>query len=232
MAQKQSSTQQHLDIAEIRDELVILKTGDFRAVLLVSSVNFALKSEREQNALIFSYQGFLNSLEFPIQIIVRSKKLDLTPYINQLKKKLEAEENELMSIQIADYIEYVQRLINIANIMDKQFFVVVPYSPPVLNKPGGGLFSGLFGNKSQQTINIDEKQLLQYKSLITERTGVIVSGLASLGLRAAMLSTQELVELFYEIYNPEESSEEKLADVNVLESALISTKEGENATTK
>jgi hypothetical protein len=116
--------------------------------------------------------------------------------------------------------------------MDKQFFVVVPYSPPVLNKPGGGLFSGLFGNKSQQTINIDEKQLLQYKSLITERTGVIVSGLASLGLRAAMLSTQELVELFYEIYNPEESSEEKLADVNVLESALISTKEGENATTK
>jgi len=232
LAQKQSSTQQHLDIAEIRDELVILKTGDFRAVLLVSSVNFALKSEREQNALIFSYQGFLNSLEFPIQIIVRSKKLDLTPYINQLKKKLEAEENELMSIQIADYIEYVQRLINIANIMDKQFFVVVPYSPPVLNKPGGGLFSGLFGNKSQQTINIDEKQLLQYKSLITERTGVIVSGLASLGLRAAMLSTQELVELFYEIYNPEESSEEKLADVNVLESALISTKEGENATTK
>jgi len=227
-----ASTQQHLHIAEIREDMVILKNGEVRVVLLASSVNFALKSSKEQNALIYGYQNFLNAIDFPLQIIVRSKKLDLTPYITQLKKKLQEEENELISIQIADYIDYIQRLISVANIMDKQFFVVVPYAPLAAGGPkaGGGLFSGLFGKK-QATLKIDEKQLASCKTQLMERTNVIVSGLAGLGLRAVMLSTQELVEMYYEIYNPEEASEEKLTEVEELQGSVISSKEGDDADT-
>lgn len=230
MASSLTSTQQHLQIAEIREGLVILKTGEFRAVLLVGSVNFSLKSEKEQNALIYSYQSFLNALDFPIQIVVRSKRLDLAPYINKLKKKLQEETNELISIQIADYIEYIQRLITIANIMDKQFFVVVPYNPPITSSLSSqGLFSGLFGSKQKQVLKIDEKQFAQYRTMVMERVKVLISALSGIGLRSVMLSTQELVEMYYEIYNPEEAAEEKLIDVETLESSVISNKESQNA---
>src|SRR3990167_4003494 len=130
-----SSTQMHLQIAEIRDNVIILKNGGIRSVLKTSSVNVHLKSEEEQNAVIYSYQNFLNTLEFPIQTVVRSKKLDLDNYLDNLKIVAKKQTNSLLKEQTVDYIDYITRLIEYADIMQKEFYVVVPYDPPRTKKP-------------------------------------------------------------------------------------------------
>jgi type IV secretory pathway VirB4 component len=204
------STQDALKFAQIRDGVVILKDGNLRQIVLCTSVNFSLKSEQEQNAIIFAYQNFLNSLTFPVQIVMQSKKLDLTNYLKMLDEKAQDQTNELLRTQTLDYVDFIKRLINIANIMDKRFYIVIPYMiPPKMN------------NSGQKQIIITQTEFAKYKVELDQRAQVVQSGLANVGVRTALLNTQQLIELMYSIYNPEESSKQKIADADILQGEVV-----------
>lgn len=214
-----STTQDHINLGEIRDGIVITRDGGLRVVMLATSINFALKSEQEQNALIGQYQTFLNSLNFPIQIIMQSRKLDLTSYLKNLSDRTIKEENELIKVQINDYVEFIGRLINIANIMDKKFYVVVTLDPPNVKKRG--IFDKIFNPTSRMEVKISTTEFKSFKQELTERASVIISGLTSLGVRVAPLNTQQIIELFYGVYNPEESTKERLTNAEELETPMV-----------
>jgi len=223
------STQEVLRFAEIRDGIIITKNGELRSILMTSSINFALKSEQEQNAIVFAYQNFLNSLEFPVQILMQSKKLDLSNYLGKLKEAGNSQTNELLRMQTLDYTDFVERLINIANIMDKKFYVIVPYMPPpkMQSVP-------TFGGKSQQTALMSLEEFNSHKEELAQRVQVAQGGLGSVGIRSALLNTQQVIELMYSIYNPEESSKQKLTPTdqlttNVVQSELEKPNEPANA---
>lgn len=215
---KPASTQQHLKIAQIRDNIVIMKDGTFRAVLVVSAINFSLKSQQEQDGIIYQFQNFLNSLISPIQIVVQSRQLDLNKYLQQLTEIAKSQTNELLQFQMVDYIDFVSRLITLANIMEKRFFVVIPHDTVMLGSQG---ILSLFLGGRKTTPHFTQQQLDQYKTELTERVNVMVSGLSSMGLRAVQLDTQQLVEFYYSLYNPEEAVEEKLIDIDALRSSII-----------
>jgi type IV secretory pathway VirB4 component len=220
---KPASTQQHLPIAQIRDSIVVMKDGGFRTVLVVSAVNFALKSQQEQDALIYQFQNFLNSLTTPLQIVVQSRQLDLNSYLQNLSDQARNQPNELLRFQMVDYIDFVSRLITLANIMEKRFFVVVPHA--TVNLGSRGLTSMFLGGR-KTTPHFTQEQFTRYQAELTERTNVIISGLSGMGLRAVQLTTQELVEFYYSIYNPEEAVEEKLVDVDDLRASIVSRSPG------
>lgn len=218
---EKASTQEILQLAEIHDGVVITKTGALRAVLMISSINFALKSEQEQTAIIYAYQNFLNSLDFPIQIVMQSKTLDLYEYIKKLKAATEGQTNELLRLQMMDYADFIERLITIANIMDKKFFVVVSFAPPPKIGPSGGSFFSKNRKNQNSSIQMTTTEFATYKEELTRRIQVIQSGLGSVGLRSAPLNTQQIIELLYGIYNPEEAAKEKLAKVEELTSQIV-----------
>jgi len=220
---KPNSTQQHVPIAQIRDSIVILKDGSMRTVVVVSAVNFSLKSSREQDSIVFQFQNFVNSLTSPIQIMVQSRQLDLNRYLNELVEKAKNQTNEALRFQMVDYIDFVSRLITLANIMDKRFFVVIPHGTILARS--SGLLSMLLGGK-KTTPHYTERQFTKFKEELTEQTNVIISGLASIGLRAVQLNTQELVEFYYSIYNPEEAVEEKLTNIDDLRAGIIHRESG------
>ena len=206
-----SSTQLYLKVSEIRDDTAILKNGGLRAVLKTSSVNLNLKSEEEQNAVIYSYQNFLNSLEFPIQIVVRSKKLDLEHYIEKLKKIGVKQSNPLLQKQTFEYIEYISRLVEYANIMEKQFYVVIPQDP--LGEERRGLIKSfleaIFPADNATKIKTRHAHFEELKKRLTQRVNTVRAGLESCGLQVDLLGTQDLIELFYETYNPLTSRSQK-----------------------
>jgi len=208
-----ASTQKYLDISEIRDDCVILKDGTLRAVLTVSSINFALKSEEEQNAIISAYMQFLNALDFPLQIVINSRRLDITPYLEKLKKAERTQTNELLRMQIRGYIEYIQELVQIGEIMTKHFYVVVPYSPFSDKKKGFFarlrelLMPGMW-------IRLKEEKFRNYRKELFMRVDHVISLLSSIGLKAIPLDTQALIELYYNLYNPVTSEKEKLVDIS------------------
>jgi len=219
---QQSSTQEYLDIAEIREGIVIFRDGSFRLVLLVTAINFSLKSEDEQNSIIYQYQNFLNSLSFPLQIILQSRQTDLSIYITKLKAKLSQQTNELLRLQTADYIEFIQRLISIANVMDKKFFVVIPLFPPNLRRRG--IFDKILHPKIPLMVKISDSEFKSFREELMERSNIIMNGLATMGIRSASLNTQQLIELYYNCYNPEEATSEKLTEIRKLESSIITKK--------
>lgn len=208
---KKQSTQMHLKIAEIHDDTVVLKSGGLRTILKTSSVNLNLKSEEEQNAVIYSYQNFLNTLEFPIQIVIRSKKLDLENYIEKLKKIGVKQQNPLLQKQTFEYIEYISRLVEYADIMEKQFYVVIPHDPLGQEKKGflASFLENIFPQDSVTKINARKRQFDELKKRLTQRVNVVKAGLEACGLRVQELGTQELIELFYETYNPLTSRSQK-----------------------
>lgn len=210
------STQETLKFAEIHNDTVILKDGNLRQVLLCSSINFALKSEQEQNAIVYAYQNFLNSLNFPIQILMQSKKLDLSNYLKKLTEQAGAQQNELLRSQTLDYIDFIKRLINLANIMDKRFYVVVPFIVPPKIGPTNPL---ALGNAPQTLLSNDE--FLTHSKELEQRVQVIESGLGTIGIRTAKLNTQQLIELLYSIYNPEEANKEKLTEAENLTGDIV-----------
>jgi hypothetical protein len=216
--QEIGSTQDALRFAEIRDATIVLKEGHLRQILLCSSINFSLKSEQEQNAIIFAYQNFLNSLDFPIQILMQSKKLDLSNYLTKLETRSNEQTNELLRLQTTDYIEFIKRLINLANIMDKRFYVIIPYLvPPKMasrNIP-------LLGKQDLPQPVLSEEEFNQYKKELEHRVQVIQSGLGSIGIRTALLSTQQIIELIYGVYNPEEASKEKITAAEELQGEVV-----------
>lgn len=211
-----NSTQTHLRVAEIRDNVAILKNGGARAVLNVSSVNFNLKSEEEQKAIIYSYQGFLNSLEFPIQILVRSKKLNIDNYIEQVRDLADKQKNPLLQEQTFEYADFVKKLVDYADIMDKEFYIIVPCDPVRIQDIHGNGFQAFFARLAPKDSYADIKrrhdEFSQLKKNLMQRVNIVESGLENCGLKVSQLSTMELIELFYDSYNPNISRSSKLQD--------------------
>ncbi len=208
-----TTTQKFLDIAEIKDDVVVLKDGTLRAVLLVSSVNFSLKSEDEQNALISSYVGFLNSLDFPLQIVIQSRKLNIEGYMNRLSEAEKEQPNELLKMQIADYRSFVKELVDLGEIMSKRFFVVVPYDP--LSNKRKGYFTRLKeAAKPAFTLKLRSEKFRKRKEELDMRLRKVISGLGGMSLETARLDTQSLIELYYNVYNPDVFMSEKMGEVS------------------
>ncbi len=195
-----SASQEFVPIKEVRDGVLVLKDGGMRAILMASSVNFALKSEDERVGFIFQFQNFLNALDFTVQIYIQSRDLDIRPYIRTLEEAYSKTTDDLMRIQIKEYMTFIQRFVEGANIMTKQFFVVVPYNPTVLDIKSS-VFS-LFGSKDSQvkTQNTFEENLTQ----LDQRIAIVQQGLMRAGIRSVQLDTEEIIELFYKIFNPGE----------------------------
>lgn len=214
-AKATQSTQSHLQIGEIRDNVLVLKNGGVRGILKTSSINFNLKSEQEQNSIIYAYQGFLNSLEFPIQILVRSKKLDIDNYIEQVKKLGETQENKLLQDQTYEYAEYIKRLVEYADIMEKEFYVIVPYDPGRIE--GTNVFQSFFQRMAPKDSYADVKrrysEFEHLKKGLMQRVNVVKTGLENCGLKVKQLDTLEIIEVFYSSYNPITSRNQKLKDV-------------------
>lgn len=215
-----SSTQQHLPLAGIQDGVVIMNDGSVRAILKIEPINFDLKSETEQNGIIYSYQGFLNSLDFPIEIVIHSKKLDLERYLVKLTDLTKNTTNDLLRIQSEDYIDFVRRLISIANIMAKRFYVVVAFGVGTKLSPASSL-SGIFAKQATGPV-MEKEQFERFRGEIFNRANLVGNGLSRLGLTVKLLDTQQLIELFYSIYNPDIASEERLTDISNLSAGVVS----------
>ena len=206
------ATQRFLDIAEIRDDMVILNDGTVRAVLLVSSINFALKSEQEQTAIIQSYVTFLNGLDFPIQIVVQSRRMNIDAYVTSLAEHEKSTTNDLLRAQIADYRTFVSELVELRQIMQKRFYVVVPYDP--LSNKKRGFFQRLSLVLSPAAAaKLNDKQLNDRREQLARRVSIASGNLLSMGLQSVRLDTQGLVELYYDAYNPDLFEEERLGDL-------------------
>lgn len=215
--EKKPTTQAQIPIAEVRNGIVVLKDGGLRLVMLCSTINFELKSEEEQNAIISGYQNFLNSLEFPIQIVIQSRRMDLTKYLKKLQNQIPQAPNDLLRIQIHDYIVFIRSLLSVANIMDKKFFIIIPYELPLAKKPG--FIEDLQRATSKEAPTINLTNFNKYKKELIQRAQIVASGISGLGLRAVQLNTQELIELFYSTYNLDLSQHERLTSVKQLSSA-------------
>jgi len=200
------TTQQIIPIEEIREGVVVLKNGELKLLLMVSTVNFDLKNEDEQSAILLQYQNFLNSLDFSVQIYVQSRKFNIKPYVSILEQRLTQQTNELLKIQTKEYINFVQNLTEANNIMSKLFFVVIPFTPNAISGAGGLLSKmGIGGKKSKSKGSKREKERFdEYRSQLEQRRDITISGLSRLGLKAHQLGTEELVELFYKAFNPGE----------------------------
>lgn len=207
-----ASTQQYLDIAEIKDGTVVMKDGTLRAVLLVSSINFALKSEDEQNAVIGAYVRFLNNLSFTLQIVIQSRELDIDNYIQYLRSKEKEQTNKLLKVQTADYIEYIKELTSLGKIMNKRFYIVVPYDP-LTDKHKS--FFNLIGEamRPATVIKLKDKTFRKYQEMLERRVESVMNGLESMGMAVVRLDTQSLIELYYKTYNPETSKNQELVSL-------------------
>ncbi len=210
-----TTTQKYLDIAEIRDGAVLMKDGTLRAIILVSSLNFALKSEDEQGAIVAAYISFLNNLEYPLQIVIQSRELNIDNYLETLEKKKKEQTNELLRVQTADYLSFVKELISLSKIMSKRFYVAVDYNP--LSNKSKGFFSRLSEVfKPAVLIKVKEEKFQRRHKELVARAEKIMGGLGSMGLNCVLLDTQSIIELLYNTYNPETSANEKLVEVNKL----------------
>lgn len=205
------STQDFVPIKDVRDGIVTLKDGSLRAVILASSLNFSLKSEDERNAILAQFQEFLNSLDFPIQIFIQSRKLDIRPYLALMEQRYKEQVNDLMKIQIQEYIEFVRSFTESTNIMTKNFFIVIPYVPAIITAGASKLGSFLpFGKKSAEDVRSQrkldqEEQFEENRTQLEQRLSVVEQGLVRCGIRVVKLGTEEVTEFFYKIFNPGET---------------------------
>lgn len=235
--QNPNSAQNSLLIAEIRDGIVIMNDGTFRAVVLTKSINFDLMSPQEREAVEGGYQGFLNSLYFPIQIYIRSRKIDIRPYMDRLQKLRNEQDNMLLALLMDDYIRYITVLAQESNIMDKQFYIVIPYTPGGEEelsigargtvKSGQGLLKGIFGKKQTQMVTINEQTLEEAKSELKNRVQATVNSLQQMSLQAIPLDTQELIELYYDSYNPDTATLQQIQNISDLEAMVVTQGEGD-----
>ncbi|KKP36586.1 MAG: Type IV secretory pathway VirB4 protein [Candidatus Peregrinibacteria bacterium GW2011_GWF2_33_10] len=217
------STVLHLPIAEIRDDVIILKNGGIRAVLETSTINFNLKSEEEQNSIIYSYQHFLNTLEFPIQILIRSRKLNIDEYINKMREKAKTQSNPLLKKQTIEYADYIQKLIEYADIMEKSFYIIVPFNP--LRANNTNIFSEFLARlKTKDNVAEIRKRQIEFEQLhkgLIQRVNLIKAGLQNCGLTSEQLKTTDLIKLLYNVYNPISS---RYQNINNLEDFSLEMK--------
>ncbi|HEX5395331.1 MAG TPA: TraC family protein [Candidatus Saccharimonadales bacterium] len=229
-ASNPNSTQNTLQIAEVRDGIVIMNDGTFRAVVMCKAINFDLMSPQEREAVEFAYQGFLNSLNFPIQIFMRSEKVDIKPYLKKLQKIRTEQDNMLLGLLIEDYVAFLDAIAQQTNIMDKQFYVVISFPDPnqdVRNtiKQSTGFFSGmadLFSSKDKTPhVVINEKVLEDSKTEMRNRVQSVMSGLQECGVQSLPLDTQELIELYYNVYNPDTATHQHLGKFEDISAPVI-----------
>ncbi len=208
MASKASATQEFVPIKEVRDGIVVLKDGGLRAILLCSSLNFSLKSDDERNAIMLQFQDMLNSLDFSMEIVVQSRKLDIRPYIALLEEREKEQVNDLMRIQVREYIDFIKNFTESTNIMTKNFFIVISYSPAIIGSANkaAGLASMLPGkSSSKEKAAIKEATFEESRTQLEERLFIVEQGLTRCGIRTARLGTEEVIELFYKAFNPGET---------------------------
>lgn len=224
-----TSTQATLLISELRDNVVIMKDGSFRAVVACRSINFDLMSDMEREGVEYSYQNFLNSLRFPTQILIRSQKVDIGPYIERLVEIRRNNDNMLLGVLMDDYINFIDILSQEANIMDKAFFIVIPYytsadAEKVIQQTKN-LFKAFSKTKGPEVTRIDrptyDKALLE----LNNRVDTVISGLFQIGIHSVRLNTRELAELYYNFNNPDTAVREPLVDFSKL--ATMYVKKGE-----
>ena len=226
-ASNPNSTQNTLQIAEIRDGIVIMNDGSYRAVVMVKSINFDLMSPQEQESTEYAYQGFLNSLYFDIQIFVRSQKVDLQPYIEKLDKIRTEHDNILLALLMDDYIGYIDQLALQTNIMDKKFYIVVPYSlavnPQQAITQSKNFFTGIIElfSKTENHVVINEPDLMKAKDELRNRVQAVLGGLQQCGIQGLPLDTQELIELYYDTYNPDTATRQQLKNFNDLTADFV-----------
>lgn len=201
MALNAKTTQEFVPIKEIRQGIVILKDDSLRAVVMASSLNFALKSADEQQSIIMQFQNFINSLDFSVQIFIQSRKLDIRPYIALLEGRLKEQVSDLLKIQTREYIEFIKNFTENSNIMTKTFFVVVPYTPAAIKTTN---IPNPFGAKKTSAQGAEQRlaDFEEHRSQLEQRVGVVTQGLVRCGIRSVELGTEEIVELFYKIFNP------------------------------
>jgi hypothetical protein len=220
-----NSSQNSLLIAELRDSMTIMNDGSMRAVVACQSINFDLMSDREREAVEYSYQNFLNSLYF------RSQKVDIGPYLDLLERIRRDQDNMLLGVLMDDYISFIGALAQETNIMDKSFFIVVPYYPAgdmsSAVSQSKNMLGSLFGSTQQQRIRIDEATYNKSKDEIRNRVQTVINGLMQIGIRGSQLNTKELGELYYNIYNPDTAVREPLGDFNNLNAPIITKGQGQ-----
>lgn len=207
--------QKFLPIAEIKQDAVILKSGGIRAVLAVGSMNFSLKSDDEQQAIIASYQQFLNTLAFPIQVVIRSTKLNVDGYVHDLEERASKHKNPLLKEQTLDYSRFIERLVDVSDIMQKRFYLVIPVDPPgVKNVSFMQKFFGWLSPADTRAKALTRNRRFDDMSTqLKDRVNLVKAGIANVGCPSERLKTSELIELFYQVYNPKTSQEQKLPAV-------------------
>ena len=220
-----NSTQSTLQLSELRDGMVIMVDGTFRAVIACKSINFDLMSDREREGVEYSYQNFLNSLTFPIQILVRSQRVDIGPYIEKLIATRRAQDNMLLGVLMEDYIGFMDALAQDANIMEKSFYIVVPYFPlgdaANLVDQGKGFFGKLFARPTNGVTKIDTAAYQKAKDEIKNRVDVVVSGMFQIGVQSMQLNTKALGELYYNFYNPDTSVNQPLENFDNVATTFV-----------
>lgn len=225
-----NSTQNSLLLSEVRDNMVIMADGSFRAVVACKSINFDLMSSREREGVEFSYQNFLNSLNFPVQILIRSQRIDIGPYIDHLVQIRQSQDNMLLNVLMDDYINFIDILSQEANIMDKSFFITVPYYPKGdisnLVEQSKGFFGKLLARPQNVVTKIDTETYEKAKTEIKNRVDGVMAGLFQLGIQSVQLNTKELGELYYNFYNPDTAVREPLGDFSNVTATFI--KKGQN----
>jgi hypothetical protein len=222
-----NSTQNTLQIAEIRDGIVIMNDGSFRSVIMVKSINFDLMSPQEREAVEFSYQGFLNALYFPVQIFVRSQRVDIRPYIDRLDKIRSEHDNMLLALLMEDYINFMDGLAQQTNIMDKHFYIVIPFFPTTdVQKAitqSKSFFTGLAAlfNNQEHHVVINEADLVKAKDELRNRVQACLGSLQQCGVQGLPLDTQELIELYYDTYNPDTATRQQIKNFEDLTAPII-----------
>lgn len=226
-----NSTQNTLLVSEIREGMVVMNDGSFRSVVACQSINFDLMSDREREGVEYSYQSFLNSLYFPVQIFIRSQRVDIGPYIDRLARTRRDQDNMLLGVLMDDYINFIDVLSQEANIMDKSFFIVVPYYP------GGDVTSAIHNSRSMltsllkpdrpQQIQIDKEAYEKAKTELQNRINAVTSGLFQMGVRGVQLQTKELASLYYNVYNPDTAVREPLGNFENITGTYVQKGQGQ-----
>ena len=196
-------SQQFVQIKEIKNGVVYLKGSGMRKILIVSGINFDLKSEAEQNLILNSFQNFLNTIDFTVQFFIHSRKANIGAYIERIRRRVEEEKNELLKIQIQEYANFVHSFVEENAIINKEFFVVVPYHPVAVAQVGGGIMDIFFKKSAGAAQKNKEEAEREAMEQLDHRVEQVISGLEQIGLRAVLLEDEELIELFYNLYNPQ-----------------------------
>lgn len=220
-----NSTQSTLQLSEVRDSMVIMLDGSFRAVVACKSINFDLMSDREREGVEYSYQNFLNSLNFPVQILIRSERVDIGPYIEKLIGVRRSQDNMLLGVLMDDYINFIDALADEANIMEKSFYIVIPYFPAGdaqnLVEQGKGFFGKLFAKPQNSITHINAATYQKAKDEIKNRVDAVTAGLFQIGIQSVQLDTKALGELYYNYYNPDTAVRQPLGDFDTIATTFV-----------